>query len=131
MRPELVLKSGISVWGASGDGNATTALAEPVRVQRQVGADGAAAARLSLAFLAGAAFDADLPITRPRARVEGCRELTAADMVRNARTGDVRVDPRDLRGHARRRAGARAAGRAGRVLGPLPARLTGVSPRAA
>jgi urease subunit alpha len=88
-----VVKSGISVWGASGDGNATTAVAEPVRVQRQVGADGAAAARLSLAFLARAALDADLPITRPRARVEGCRELTAADMVRNARTGTVRVDP--------------------------------------
>ena len=94
VRPELVLKSGISAWGASGDGNATTATSEPVLVRRQVGAEGAAAARLSLAFLAGAAIDADLPTTRPRARVEGCRELTAADMVRNSRTGDVRVDPR-------------------------------------
>jgi urease subunit alpha len=94
VRPELVVKSGISAWGASGDGNATTALAEPVRVQRQVGADGAAAARLSLAFLARGAMDAELPTTRPRAQVEGCRELTAADMVRNARTGAVRVDPR-------------------------------------
>ena len=94
VRPELVLKSGISAWGASGDGNATTAVSEPVLVRRQVGADGAAAARLSLAFLAGAAIDADLPTTRPRAAVEGCRELTAADMVRNSRTGDVRVDPR-------------------------------------
>ena len=93
IRPELVLKSGISAWGGSGDANATTALCEPVVVRRQVGADGAAAARLSLAFLAGAAIDAELPITRPRARVEGCRELTAADMVRNSRTGDVRVDP--------------------------------------
>jgi urease subunit alpha len=94
VRPELVLKSGIAAWGASGDGNATTALSEPVLVQRQVGADGGAAARLSLAFLAGAAMDADLPITRPRAQVEGCRDLTAADMVRNARTGTVHVDPR-------------------------------------
>ncbi len=94
VRPELVLKSGIAAWGASGDGNATTALSEPVLVQRQVGADGGAAARLSLAFLAGAALDADLPTTRPRAQVEGCRDLTAADMVRNARTGTVRVDPR-------------------------------------
>jgi urease subunit alpha len=65
-----------------------------VLVRRQVGADGGAAARLSLAFLAGAALDADLRTTRPRAAVEGCRELTAADMVRNSRTGDVRVDPR-------------------------------------
>jgi urease subunit alpha len=69
-------------------------LAEPVRVRRQVGADGAAAARLSLAFLAGAAMDAELPITRRRTRIEECRHLTAADMVRNARTGTVRVDPR-------------------------------------
>ena len=94
VRPELVLKSGISALGASGDGNATTTLSEPVLVRRQVGAEGAAAARLSLAFLAGAAMDAELPTSRPRARVEGCRELTAADMVRNSRTGDVRVDPR-------------------------------------
>ena len=69
-------------------------LCEPVLVQRQVGAQGAAAARLSLAFLAGAAMDAELPITRQRARVQGCRELTADDMVRNARRGTVRVDPR-------------------------------------
>jgi urease subunit alpha len=94
VRPELVLKSGISAWGASGDGNATTLLAEPVLVRPQVGASGAAAARLSLAFLAGVAIDAVLPTTRPRALVEGCRELTAADMVRNDRTGTVRVDPR-------------------------------------
>jgi urease subunit alpha len=94
VRPELVLKSGISAWGASGDGNATTALSEPVLVRGQVGSQGAAAARLSLAFLARAAMDADLPTTRRRAVVERCRELTAADMVRNSRTGDVRVDPR-------------------------------------
>jgi urease subunit alpha len=94
VRPELVLKSGISAWGASGDGNATTAMAEPVLVRRQIGAEGAAAARLSLAFLADGAMDAELPTTRPRAPVHGCRDLSAADMVRNARTGKVRVDPR-------------------------------------
>jgi urease subunit alpha len=94
VRPELVLKSGIPAWGASGDGNATTTQSEPVLLRRQVGAEGAAAARLSLAFLAGAALDAELPTSRPRARVEGCRELTAGDMVRNSRTGAVRVDPR-------------------------------------
>ena len=92
--PSSCSRAAIPAWGASGDGNATTMLSEPVLVQRQVGAQGAAAARLSLAFLAGAAMDAELPITRPRARVQGCRELTAADMVRNARRGTVRVDPR-------------------------------------
>ncbi len=94
VRPELVVKAGIAAWGASGDGNATTMLSEPTRVARQVGALGAAPARLSLAFLAGAALDADLPTTRERARVEGCRGLRPADMVRNDRRGAVRVDPR-------------------------------------
>ena len=93
-RPELVLKSGIPAWGASGDGNATTMLAEPVTVRRQVGAQGTAAARLSLAFLAREAMDAELPISRPRAQVRDTRELTADAMVRNARRGAVRVDPR-------------------------------------
>jgi urease subunit alpha len=48
---------------------------------------------VSLAFLAGSAMDADLPTSRERARVSDCRALTAADMVRNSRTGTVAVDP--------------------------------------
>ena len=96
VRPELVLKAGMPVWGASGDGNATTMTAEPVTLRPQVGARGGAAARLSLAFLAQAAMDADLPSTRPRAAVRGCRAVTAADMVRNDRLAEVRVDPRTL-----------------------------------
>ncbi len=94
VRPELVVKAGVAAWGASGDGNASTMLCEPVRVRAQVGGIGGAPARLSLAFLAGSAMDAELPTDRPRARVSGCRELTARDMVAHGRTGAVRVDPR-------------------------------------
>jgi urease subunit alpha len=93
VRPELVVKMGMSVWGASGDPDATTMLCEPVVVRRQIGALGAAPARLSLAFLAAAGADADLPITRPRSVVHGCRDVTAADMVRNDRLADVTVSP--------------------------------------
>ena len=93
VRPELVLKAGIPVHGASGEGNASTGLAEPVLLRRQVGGSGAAPALLSLAFLARSALDAELPTTRLRVPVQGCRELTAASMVRHGRTGDVRVDP--------------------------------------
>jgi urease subunit alpha len=92
VRPELVLKLGVPAWGASGDPNATTMLAEPVLVRPQVGAH--AAARVSLAFLAGCALDAELPTTRARSRVRDCRELRAADMCRNDRLADVTVDPR-------------------------------------
>jgi len=94
VRPELVVKAGIPAHGASGDGNATTMLAEPVTLRAQVGALGAAPAQRSLAFLARAAMDADLPTTRPRAAVRGTRSLTAADMLHHGVLGDVRVDPR-------------------------------------
>jgi urease subunit alpha len=94
VRPELVLKLGLPAWGVSGDPNATTTQAEPTVVRAQVGAHGAAAARLSLAFLAGSAMDAELPTTRPRSRVRGCRDVGAADMCRNERLADVTVDPR-------------------------------------
>ena len=52
--------------GRIGDGNATTMLAEPTRVGPQIGALGGAPARLSLAFLAAAGLEAELP-TRARA----------------------------------------------------------------
>jgi urease subunit alpha len=93
VRPELVVKMGMSVWGASGDPDATTMLCEPVVVRRQIGALGAAPARLSLAFLAAAGADAELPTTRQRSIVRGCRDVTAADMVRNDRLADVTVNP--------------------------------------
>jgi len=94
VRPELVVKMGMPAWGASGDPNAVTTLCEPVLVRRQVGAHGAAPAQLSLAFLAAAGMDAELPTARRRSAVRGCRQLTAADMCRNTRLAEVDVDPR-------------------------------------
>ena len=96
VRPELVVKAGVSAWGAAGDGNATTMLAEPVRVGPQLGARGGAPDRISLAFVSEAGLEADLPTGRERAVVRGCRELSAADMVRNTRRGELRVDPKTL-----------------------------------
>jgi urease subunit alpha len=84
---------GVAAWGASGDPDATTMLCEPVVVQRQVGAHGGAAARLSLAFTSAAAQDAELPTTRRRSIVRGCRDVTAADMVRNDVRASVDVAP--------------------------------------
>jgi urease subunit alpha len=92
VRPELTLKAGIPAWGASGEGNGSTSLGEPVLIQRQFAALGSAPTRTSLAFLARDAMDAELPTVRRRAVVSGCRELSAAEMVRNTRTGTVTVD---------------------------------------
>ena len=94
VRPEMVLKQGLVVWGASGVGDAATSFSEPVRVGPQVGARGAAPARCSVAFLAGTAMQAELPTTRERLEVRGCRGLGAEDMVRNTLRGAVVVDPK-------------------------------------
>jgi urease alpha subunit len=48
---------------------------------------------VSLAFLARDAVDAELPTTRTRSAVRGCRDVTAADMVRNDRLAEVDVSP--------------------------------------
>jgi urease subunit alpha len=93
VRPELVVKMGVAAWGASGDGDATTMVSEPVVVQRQVGARGSAAARLSLAFTSAAAQDTELPTLRRRSIVGGCRDVSAADMVRNDVRAVVDVAP--------------------------------------
>ncbi|MDX6716131.1 MAG: urease subunit alpha, partial [Baekduia sp.] len=93
VRPELVVKMGMAVWGASGDPDATTMLCEPVTIRRQIGALGAAPARLSLAFVAAAAADAELPTTRARSIVRGTRAIGGADMVRNDVRADVTVTP--------------------------------------
>ena len=92
VRPELILKAGMPAFGASGDGNGSTFTGEPVLVQQQFAALGSAPAQTSIAFLARASIDAELPTLRRRAPVERCRDLTAADMVRNTRTGTVTVD---------------------------------------
>jgi urease subunit alpha len=92
VRPELILKAGMPAWGSSGDGDGSTMIVEPVTVRPQFAAMGSAPAQTSLAFLAGASMEAELPTRRKRARVKGCRDLTAADMVRNTRTGTVTVD---------------------------------------
>ena len=94
VRPELVLKTGMPAYGASGDPDAATTLCEPTLVRRQVAGTGAAPARTSVAFLAACAMDAELPTTRPRSAVRGCRDLTASDMRFNDRRAEVTVDPR-------------------------------------
>jgi urease subunit alpha len=92
VRPEVVLKSGMPVQGASGDGNAASMMAEPSKVQAQVAALGSAPARVSLGFAARSALDAGLESTRELVPVENTRHLTSEDMVRNSRTGRIEVD---------------------------------------
>jgi urease subunit alpha len=95
-KPYLVLKAGFPAYGVVGDPNASTDRCEPLVYGPQFGAHGATAADLSVAFVADAAVQsgADLMTTRRRrVAVRGTRGIGPAAMVRNDRTGAVRVDP--------------------------------------
>ncbi|HEY3870342.1 MAG TPA: urease subunit alpha [Actinocrinis sp.] len=95
-KPYLVLKAGFPAYGVVGDPNAATDRCEPLVYGPQFGGHGATAADLSLAFVSGAAAQLGgdrMPTRRRRAAVRGTRGIGPAAMVRNRRTGAVRVDP--------------------------------------
>ncbi|MDH6132465.1 urease subunit alpha [Kitasatospora sp. MAA4] len=99
-KPQLVLKAGFPAYGVVGDPNASTDRCEPLVLGPQFGAHGATAADLSVAFVSQAAAGASyldqagdqLPTRRRRVGVRGTRGIGPRDMVRNARTGDVKVE---------------------------------------
>lgn len=95
-KPYLVLKAGFPAYGVTGDPNAATDRCEPLVYGPQFGAHGATAADLSLAFVSAAAVESGadtMPTRRRRSAVRGTRGIGPASMVRNARTGEVRVAP--------------------------------------
>lgn len=94
-KPYLVLKAGFPAYGVTGDPNASTDRSEPLVYGPQFGGHGATAADLSVAFVsAAAAANGDLfPSSRRRVAVRGTRGLGPKAMVRNSRTGAVRVEP--------------------------------------
>ncbi|NYI04237.1 urease subunit alpha [Allostreptomyces psammosilenae] len=100
-KPQLVLKAGFPAYGVVGDPNAAVDTAQPLVLGPQFGAHGATAAELSVAFVSGAAAEAGtaarpsdgMPTRRRRVPVRATRGIGPADLVRNARLGEVEVNP--------------------------------------
>ncbi|GAA1264906.1 urease subunit alpha [Streptomyces aureus] len=99
-KPQMVLKAGFPAYGVTGDPNAADDRCEPLVLGPLFGGHGATAADLSVAFVSRAAaesgsfgrpYDA-LATRRRRVAVRGTRGIGPADMVNNARLGEVRVD---------------------------------------
>ncbi|MFF5761191.1 urease subunit alpha [Streptomyces tanashiensis] len=96
-KPQTVLRSGFPAYGVTGDPNAATDTCEPLVLGPLFGAHGAAPAELSVAFVSRAAADLGLDAMSTRRRrvaVRGTRGIGPADMLHNARLGEVDVDPR-------------------------------------
>jgi urease subunit alpha len=96
IKPSLVVKGGMLVWGAYGDPAAALGGLEPVMMRPSWGAEGTAPNMLTAAFVHPSAIDDDIAgrfdIAKPLLPLSGTRKLSKRDMVRNDALPDIRVD---------------------------------------
>ena len=96
-KPKLVLKNGMISWSLMGDANASLPTPQPVLYQPMFGAIGQALTDNCYTFVSRAAFDAGiqrrLGLRRRVAPVVNTRKIGKANMVRNAATPNIEVDP--------------------------------------
>ncbi|MFO1336842.1 MAG: urease subunit alpha [Burkholderiaceae bacterium] len=96
-KPSLVLKGGFIALAAMGDPNASIPTPQPVHYRPMFGAFGGAVARGSLSFVSRAALAGGAAesygLHKRLAAVKGCRSVTKADMVHNAYTPAMQIDP--------------------------------------
>ncbi|HEY8988716.1 MAG TPA: amidohydrolase family protein, partial [Candidatus Limnocylindrales bacterium] len=97
VKPKLIVKGGLIAWALMGDPNASIPSPEPVRYRPMFGALGGAVAETSVTFVSRAAAASGirerLGLARRVEPVRGCRSVGKADMVRNAATPAITVDP--------------------------------------
>ena len=97
VKPFLVVKGGQIVAAAMGDPNASIPTPQPVHYRPMFGAHGKSVARGSLTFMSRVAIDAGLPdrlrLDKTVVAVAGCRSIGKKDMVHNALTPKITVDP--------------------------------------
>jgi urease subunit alpha len=97
VKPEMIVKGGFISWSAMGDANASIPTPQPVFYRPMFGSFGGATAATSLTFTSKAALEADLPakigLHKQAVAVENCRAIGKADMIHNAETPTIEVDP--------------------------------------
>jgi urease subunit alpha len=96
-KPKLVIKGGMINWAGMGDPNASLPTPQPVYYRPMFGAYGHALSKTCVSFVSQAAFAAGIKDTLGLARqvmpVAGTRKIGKRDMVRNAGTPRIDVDP--------------------------------------
>jgi urease subunit alpha len=97
VKPEMIVKGGFISWSAMGDANASIPTPQPVLYRPMFGSFGGATAATSLTFTSKAALEADLPtklgLRKQAVAVENCRAIGKVDMIHNAETPTIEVDP--------------------------------------
>ena len=96
-KPEIVLKGGLIAWSVMGDANASIPTPQPVLYRPMFGAFGAAPYATSVTFTSQAAMEAGVPrllgLRKRTVAVRNCRSIAKRDMVLNAATPRLEVDP--------------------------------------
>jgi urease subunit alpha len=97
VKPKLVIKGGMIAWAVMGDPNASIPTPEPVLYRPMFGALAGALAATCVTFTSRAAYDSGLrerlALDRMVEPVRNCRAIGKADMLRNDRTPEIKVDP--------------------------------------
>ncbi|GBF76628.1 urease subunit alpha [Paenibacillus sp. 598K] len=97
VKPDLVLKGGSIAYAQMGDPNASIPTPQPVFGRPMFAALGKAKYSSSITFVSQAAYDrgiaSELGLQKRIEPVKGCRTVTKKDMVHNAETPRIDVDP--------------------------------------
>nr|WP_307720673.1 urease subunit alpha [Dictyobacter aurantiacus] len=97
VKPEMIIKGGFISWSAMGDANASIPTLQPVLYRPMFGSFGGATAATSLTFVSRMSLEAGLPdqigLRKQSVAVENCRHIGKADMIHNAATPKIEVDP--------------------------------------
>jgi len=96
VKPSLILKGGMIAAASMGDPGASISTPQPVQLRPMFGAFGKAL-NTSVTFVSKAALDnpavTALGLHKPLVAVSGCRTVQKRDMIHNAATPNIEVDP--------------------------------------
>jgi urease subunit alpha len=97
VKPSLILKGGFIAAAAMGDPNASIPTPQPVHMRPMFGAFGGAIGRTSLSFVSQASLQHGVAegygLHKQLAAVKGVRSVTKKQMVHNAYTPKMEIDP--------------------------------------
>ena len=101
VKPEMVLKGGAIAWAQMGDPNASIPTPQPQWGRPMFANYGKARCQTSLTFVSQIALDEGVPeklgLERRVEAVKNCRNVGKADMIHNAATPELTVNPETLR----------------------------------
>jgi urease subunit alpha len=96
-KPEIIVKGGFIAWSVMGDANASIPTPQPVLYRPMFGSFGLAPASIGVLFTSQAALTAgslnSLGLRKRLVPVKECRTVRKTDLIHNAATPSIEVDP--------------------------------------